>query len=445
MITTKVDLLNHKRKSDGTAPIAIRLTMNRKSKYIYIQYIHERLWDNAKKKVKKQHPESEAINNNIAYALNIVSNMVLDAKIHRSTLDLEVVKNKIKAKENIDYNSFFKLAKSHIHYLYKTKDIGSAIQYTSTYNNLYKYVNKIDKIKRNDKFHLDHETKYLEKVRNGRVKDVGVIQGKDLTFSDITMDFIKKYADTFVEQKAASTTIRNQVSFIRKIFNLAIDKKLISERLYPFTRRGALKIKATPTKKVGCNEKEIVLIENYHPKQWSHIYHAKQMYLFAFYMVGMRCGDLLTAKWSNIIGSRYYYNMRKNKKDSSIKIPDKAQEILNLYKQYPKRNLDSPYIFPYLQNIDSEEEHIIYRRVRHYNKEINKNLRLLEQRIGLEKKLTLHVARHSFASIATGKVPIDILQGMMEHSSITTTRNYKTNFDHTLKDKALEDVLKFRD
>ena len=55
----------------------------------------------------------------------------------------------------------------------------------------------------------------------------------------------------------------------------------------------------------------------------------------------------------------------------------------------------------------------------------------------------MHIARHSFGNISGDKIPIQMLQKLYRHSSITTTVNYQSNFMHKETDDALEKVVNF--
>jgi site-specific recombinase XerD len=63
--------------------------------------------------------------------------------------------------------------------------------------------------------------------------------------------------------------------------------------------------------------------------------------------------------------------------------------------------------------------------------------------VGVDKNLSCHLDRHSFASIAGDSIDIQILQKLYRYSSITTTINYQSNFVHKNFDEALDSVLNF--
>jgi integrase/recombinase XerD len=57
-------ILRNEEKTDGTCPLALRITKDRKSSYIYLGFsIHSKDWDADKQRVKKSHPNSARLNN----------------------------------------------------------------------------------------------------------------------------------------------------------------------------------------------------------------------------------------------------------------------------------------------------------------------------------------------------------------------------------------------
>ncbi len=59
----------------------------------------------------------------------------------------------------------------------------------------------------------------------------------------------------------------------------------------------------------------------------------------------------------------------------------------------------------------------------------------------IDKKLTMHIARHTFGNISGDKIPIQMLQKLYRHSSITTTISYRSNFIYKDADDALDAVI----
>lgn len=63
--------------------------------------------------------------------------------------------------------------------------------------------------------------------------------------------------------------------------------------------------------------------------------------------------------------------------------------------------------------------------------------------IEINKKLTMHIARHAFGNISGERIPIQMLQKLYRHTSITTTIGYQANFIHKDADEALDAVVGF--
>ncbi|MFT3932176.1 MAG: tyrosine-type recombinase/integrase [Chitinophagaceae bacterium] len=101
-------------------------------------------------------------------------------------------------------------------------------------------------------------------------------------------------------------------------------------------------------------------------------------------------------------------------------------------------------VFPELQGVDFTNEFITKRSIAFKVSAIDKILRLhVAPKAEINAPLTMHIARHTFASIAGDKIPIQMLQKLYRHSSITTTIGYQTNFIHKDADNALDSVLSF--
>ncbi len=78
-----------------------------------------------------------------------------------------------------------------------------------------------------------------------------------------------------------------------------------------------------------------------------------------------------------------------------------------------------------------------------FNSLINKQLNKLAAVLKIDKKMTMHISRHSFGQIAGDKIAPQLLQKLYRHSDLKTTIGYQSNFIHKDVDGALSDVLNF--
>ena len=107
-----------------------------------------------------------------------------------------------------------------------------------------------------------------------------------------------------------------------------------------------------------------------------------------------------------------------------------------LVDKYARDN--SPYLFPIISSPGIDE-------TRQYQNKIhliNHHLKKLGQQLALSSKLTIYVARHSWASIAKSQnVPIAAISEAMGHTSERTTLIYLKLFENTLVESANQKVL----
>ena len=138
-------------------------------------------------------------------------------------------------------------------------------------------------------------------------------------------------------------------------------------------------------------------------------------FLFSCY-TGLRYSDLKMLKTSSIKNNILHINMHKTNCLVSIPLSQKALQLLP-----NKINSESDYVF----------------RV-YCNKVTNRVLKQVGKRYGIPKKLTCHVARHTFAtvSIILG-IPIEVVSKLLGHSSLKTTQIYAKIVD-SVKEREME-------
>src|SRR5690606_9355047 len=108
--------------------------------------------------------------------------------------------------------------------------------------------------------------------------------------------------------------------------------------------------------------------------------------------------DVLFTRWSQIYDGRLHYRMGKNEKILSLKIPEKAAKILESYEAIRTNNDD--FIFPEMRSADLSDAKDVYNKIKTANKKFNGNMKAIAIKAGIRKKITMHIARHSFGNIA---------------------------------------------
>ncbi len=280
----------------------------------------------------------------------------------------------------------------------------------------------------------------------------------DLTFTEITPAFLSKfeaYLHTLCnkkqpEKKLHPNTIEKELRTIRSLILRAIEiEKLMRPERNPFL---SFKLKKVITVKEKLNQIEIELLENYPLVESSLMWHCRNYFMFYFYCAGIRAGDLIQLRWGNITtDGRLHYQMGKNHKNRDLILVQKAKDILSHYKREEIKAGD--YIFPLLdssapfaQATTQEEKDTmptalkikLFNQISAKNALINKEIKKLATLAGIEKKVSLHTSRHSFARVAKQKgIDNSMLKDLLAHSSLKTTENYMGSFDTSDTDKAL--------
>ncbi len=401
MASIKV-VLRTKKNAHGQFPIAVRITKNRKTSFLYTgQYVDTKHWDRKTQRVKKSHPNSTRLNNYITQKLAEANEKLLEAETTKERVSAQQITEQIKSTNST--TTFFVLAETYIAQLEQ--------------NGKFSRVNA-------EKPRIKHFRQFLK--------------GKDVPFEDITPVLLKQFqAYLKGTRKISERTIVNHLIVIRTLFNLAIKQSIVEQKYYPFGR-GGISIKFPQSIKIGLTMEEVTALEQIEldvPAQ----HHARNVWLFSFYFAGMRISDVLKLKWSDFTDGRLYYKMGKNSKALSLKIPEKAAAILEQYKA--DQNGTDDYVFPELKKADPTSPRDIQLKVTNNTKTLNKHLKRVAAKMELDKPLTTHIARHTFGGISGDRIPVQMLQKLYRHSDITTTINYQKAFIYKDADDALDAVL----
>lgn len=404
MASIKVLLRTNKRRKDGSCPIAIRITKDRKARFIFTgQYIHEKDWNDEERKVRKSHPNSARLNNLILGKVAEANNLLLESETSNDNVSAKEIQSKIKKVGKSQ--SFFDIAKERIAEYRKKGTYSVAQAEQSIVNNLYKFT-----------------------------------KGRELYFQEIDQLFLSRLKVFCSSQLGQKTrTITNHLIFIRTIFNIALKQGAVNAKHYPFGGEKE-KIRIGSGLKVGLTKEEVERIENLDLKEGSQLWHTKHVWLFAFYFAGVRISDVIKLRWSDFKDGRLLYVMNKNEKPVSLKIPEKAKTIMDAYRKAKSHN---GFVFPYMENADLNDKRDVFVKARNASRLLNKYLKRLADMCEIDKNLSNHIARHTFGNIAGDRIHPLMLQKLYRHSDLKTTINYQANFIHKEADEALDSVVDF--
>ena len=407
MASVKI-VLRARKNQDGTQPLILQITKDRRSSIIHLgHHLKEADWDIKAQKVKKSHPNATRLNNLLLKKLAEASGKALELETEKDATSSLAIKQKVKPSAG---TTFFPQAQD---YLDNLKNGGKYNQYTA------------------DKPRIGH----FKSFTNG-----------DIAFSDISVGLLDRFVvylkSAHKAQKGKKAmgdrTIANHLVVIRSVFAHARKNGVVKRDQSPFGE-GGMKIKFPDSKKVGIAPEDVKALEEVELTDPRHD-HARKLWLFSFYFAGMRVSDVFRLKWSDFQNYRLHYSMGKNDKGGSLKIPDKAVTILKHYEQFKQKSSDL--IFPELKDVDLDDKFITQRTIAFKTSAIDKVLRLyIAPAAKIDKKLTMHISRHTFGGIAGDAIPIQMLQKLYRHSHVSTTIGYQANFIHKDADDALDAVI----
>ncbi len=401
MATIKIVTLEYKMKQNGEVPLALRITKDRKAKFIPLGFsILPKHWDKKTSTVKKSHPNSSRFNALIATKVAGAQEMTLDMALKSKNASSDEIKKQIQGKGN---QNFFKYAEKHIAKLAAQENIG----------NMRKYDGVISKLKE----YMKDEPLFFEKINH---------------------DFLNDYEAYLREVKENShNTIHANLKLIRKLFNDAVREKILGYEKNPFL---GFKMKSENTSRIYLTEKEVIAMDAVLLEKGSMKDHHRNLFVFACYAGGLRISDLLQLKWKNYDGERLVLFTKKTKTTASIVLPAKAKEIIELYK--PPILVEEDYIFPFLKSgKDYSDAKTLFNGISSATAYANSNLKEIAKEAKINKSFGFHTSRHTFATMALNKgMRIEHVSKFLGHQSIRITQIYAKIVDAEL-DKAM-DVFK---
>lgn len=393
-IVFRKDKLNKK----GEAPVHFRIIKDRKIHYISsgIMLLEEH-WDFDKIKIKSKHTNSHRLNSFLANKYAELQDQVFEHETVTKSLTSRMLRDKLYGKKPTDFFAFSQKA--------------------------------------NQEYLKDGKIGTYDKNKSILAKLTGYMQGQTLSFQDITPEFLSKYENHLKQvHKNSTNTVHKDFKFIRKLFNDAYREDIIEHSLIPFTK---YKMKTTKTQRNYLDEDELKSIEDFNVTPGTRLELHRDMFVFAAYTGGLRVSDILQLRWKDYDGININFTIKKTGTQLSIKVPDKGNFILNKYK--PKKSSKNTFIFPMLSNsLNINDPKELDNALSSATAYINKNLKIIADKLGLEKKVSFHISRHTWATRALRKgISIDKVSKIMGHAQLRETQIYAKIVNAEL-DKAMD-------
>lgn len=255
-------------------------------------------------------------------------------------------------------------------------------------------------------------------------------KGEDLMLDCITSEVMEDYEAWLRKRGLVSNTISFYIRILRAVYNRAVEDNIIDDR-NPF-RHVYTGIDKTVKRALPLSV--IKKIKNLDLSCNPTLDFARNMFLMSFYLRGMSFIDMAYLKKTDLKNGYVVYRRRKT---GQMLVIEWTREMQTICDKYPENR--SVYLLPIIRTAGTNEW-CTYRNVG-YN--INHNLKKIALMLGVDVRLTMYVARHSWASAAKAKgIPLSVISEGMGHDSETTTRIYLASLDTSVVDRANNLILK---
>lgn len=353
---------------EGKAPLYLYVSLKRKVKMFGLKiYINPKYWDEKKARVKISHFEGDKLNLLLLNYQNKADTIIYEYTVNNRELNFDIFEREF---FNIDVNknkSFYDFIKSEIINL-KGKLSDETLRY---------YKGDMTK---------------LQKFKS------------DLSFADIDYKFLLDYENyMYKELNNKVNTVWKSMKFLKNFINKAILQNYMFDS--PFKK---YKLKTEPTNRTFLSIDEINQIEDARCKLSKPQTNVLNFFLFCCY-TGLRYSDILNLTYSNINNDMLELKQHKTKQLIRIPLIDKAKFLIN----EPGKHLPVEKVFKVFSN-----------------QICNMYLKQVMKIAGINKTISFHCSRHTFATISLNLgIPLEVVSNLLGHQDLRTTKIYAKILD----------------
>lgn len=380
----------NKIRTNGTAPIYLRITIDGKAADIAAKrYIDPQKWDVKAHKAVGNSQEAKTLN------------------VYLKTLEQQVYDSHYQMLKEEDFVTSEGL---------KSKLLGTDVSTRMLIPIFQDHNDKVEALVGQD-FAPGTLERYKTSLKHTQEFLIWKYKTSDIDITKIDHAFIMDY-DFWLRsvRKCANNTAVKYIKNFKKIIRLCIANGWLSKD--PFL---GYKAKLKVVERPYLTKEEIQTI---YEKEFAsdRLIQVRDIFLFSCY-TGLAYVDVKKLTKSNvnigIDGDQWIFTHRQ-KTDTSTRVPllPLAQELILKYEDHPEC-VNSNVLFPVLSN-----------------QKMNSYLKEIVNVCGINKELTFHIARHTFATTVTlsNGVPIESVSKMLGHTNIKTTQHYAKILDKKVSD-----------
>lgn len=234
-------------------------------------------------------------------------------------------------------------------------------------------------------------------------------QGKKIKFRDVDNDFLEGFWHHLEVANIKVGTRYGYISKFSEVMKEAIDAKFITNNpVKKFIRKKKIKRPKSEYKFLTIEEVEKLI------KTPCDSPEVKRGFLFGCF-AGLRFSDIKDLTWRKIEDDQIIFFVKKTKERQFVPLSETAKSLI--YSGLPDNTIPLP---------DKKIFNIPC------NSNINIKLKIWAAKAGIDKHISFHVSRHTFATMAlTRGVDIYTVSKLLGHASIETTQRYAEAINET--------------
>jgi integrase len=269
----------------------------------------------------------------------------------------------------------------------------------------------------------------------------------NVKFIDIDVAFLKQLEAWMLAQEYSKTTVGIYTRCLRALFNEAIFQGIIKrEKHYPFGRR-KYQCPSSRNLKKALTLDDVGKIYYYEPV-CEEERKAKDFWLFSYFANGINPTDIAHLKYKNIEGEYIIFERAKTEnatrsapKPITVYITEDMQKVIDYWGN--KDNRPNNYIFPVFTHDITPLRQI--ELIELFVQALNDWMLKIRKKLGIEKKVTTYVARHTFSTIMKRSgVSTEFIQEALGHTNIRTTESYLDSFEKEMKKEYASKLIGFK-
>ena len=374
--------LRQSREVNGKSPVYVRIVVNKSRCELALKcYLKKEDWNTARGLAKSKNEELKKLNTYLEDVRARIINHYRNLERQEMVITAEAVKNAYLGQgEQVKQKTLIEVFTQHNKEMAASLKWGTMKNYFTT-------------------------AKYLKEFLTNR------FPGGDIYLKQLNYEFISSF-ELYVRTNpihncdpCTQNGTMKHMERLKRVINWACKMDWLPKN--PFDQ---YQLKFKRKERDFLTELEIKAIES-HVFVTASLQEVKDLFIFSCY-TGLAYCDLIELSPDQIAPDtqgRYWIYTNRMKTEIRVDVPllSPALTILEKYKNNPAANQRKK-VFPYTSN-----------------QEINRQLKLIAEAVGIKKHLTFHLARHTFATLLLmNGVPIETIKKLLGHTKITTTMIY---------------------